>query len=596
MAAQTEERLSGILTDIKQLRAEIDFSSRKTSTHASNKLMIQLVERLDRLLTDVDDASQEIRDLRVIFGATLEHNTEIENELTHERDRVAGVSRRYEFIVNSSGDYMALVNQDMLVEEVNKAFCQYIGKPRQQIIGQVLQQLLRSGGVLSALDEPIAQCFKGHVQNFSLELGKAVDRQHFDCQIYPYFDTSQSISHVVLVMRDITERVTLERQVIRSQRMESMGTLAGGIAHDLNNILSPFFMALRTLAPKVKEDPDAMKILGILESSATRGSELVKQILTFSRGVEGEKVQMQLKYLVHELEGFIRETFPKGVGFSSDVERGLWAIIGDTTQIHQVLLNLCVNARDAIVKTGTIELSAHNEMVSNRSFMGRNVKDGPYVCITVKDTGVGIQPEVADKIFEPFFTTKKFGKGTGIGLSTVMAVVRNHNGFVEFDTAPNTGTTFRVFLPAVASKSQSISNEKTNDAIPSGQGELVLIIDDEKSLRDITKSTLESYGYKVISAINGKTGLSQFKSHQKRIDAIIVDMMMPVLDGPEVIRQVREISETVPIIGVTGMILPEFGKQIELEREMLNAFLFKPYTGELLLQTLSEVLPTKVKT
>ncbi|MDA1353784.1 MAG: ATP-binding protein [bacterium] len=589
MQAHAEERLSGIISDIKQLRAEIKITSSDAVSDAHIKTLTQLLKNLDRLLSGIDDASQEIRDLRVIFGATLEHNTEVENELTYERDRVAGVSRRYEFIVNSSGDYMALINQDMLVEEVNKAFCQYIGKTRSQIIGQVLQDLLRSGGVQSSLDEPIAQCFKGHVQNFSLELGKAADRQYFDCQIYPFFDTTQSISHVVLVMRDITERVTLEHQVIRSQRMESIGTLAGGIAHDLNNILSPFFMALRTLAPKVKGDADAMKILGILESSAARGSELVKQILTFSRGVEGEKVQMQLKYLVHELDGFIRETFPKGVEVCTDVERDLWAILGDTTQIHQILLNLCVNARDAIDKTGTIELSVRNEMVANRSFMGRKLKDGPYICITVKDDGQGISSEIADKIFEPFFTTKEFGKGTGIGLSTVMAVVRNHNGYIEFDTDINKGTTFRVYLPAIESKSRLIRNDKPDDEIPSGDGELVLIIDDEKSLRDITKSTLENYGYKVLTAVNGKTGLSQFATHQKRIDVVIVDMMMPVMDGQEVIRKIRELSN-VPIVGVTGMILPEFGKQIELERDMVNGFLFKPYTGELLLTTLSEVL------
>src|SRR5262249_46844327 len=275
---------------------------------------------------------------------------------------------------------------------------------------------------------------------------------------------------ILIVNTNISEKKKMEAQFLRTQRMDSIGTLAGGIAHDLNNVLAPILMSVEMLKEKFKDD-QSRRMLTILESSAKRGADMVKQVLTFARGVDGERVLLQTRHLIKEVTKIMGETFPKTIQVKSNVSEKLWTIMGDATQLHQVLLNLAVNARDAMPDGGTITVTAENtsleQIPEQKNF---DAKPGFYVVIKVSDSGTGIPPEVIDKIFEPFFTTKEMGKGTGLGLSTVLGIVKSHGGFVQVETEINKGTTFLVYLPASeAAQNQTVDTDPKQ--MPSGHGE-----------------------------------------------------------------------------------------------------------------------------
>ena len=400
-------------------------------------------------------------------------------------------------------------------------------------------------------------------------------------------DERGAVRHVLVVSRDITEKKRIEEQMLRAQRMESIGTLAGGIAHDLNNVLGPIMMALDILRRKFPST-DSKGILDTLESSARRGSNMVRQVLAFARGVEGERMQLQAKHLVQEMKEIAGETFPKTIDIRTDVAKNLWAISADPTQIHQILLNLCVNARDAMPQGGTIRIEGENVQIDEQyARMNVGAKAGPYVVIRVSDTGTGMPPGVIDKIFEPFFTTKEVGKGTGLGLSTVLSIVRSHGGFINVYSEPGKGTSFKIYIPGLEKAELEFPKEK-HEELKAGHGELVLVIDDEASIRQITKETLETYGYAVLTAGDGTEGVALFVENKKRINAVLTDMMMPFMDGSSTIRAIRKIDPRVIIIAATG--LAGSADPVMLADLGVRTILQKPYTAQKLLSAIGEAL------
>jgi len=289
----------------------------------------------------------------------------------------------------------------------------------------------------------------------------------------------------LVLVTDITEKKQMEAKFMRAQRMESIGTLAGGVAHDLNNIFSPILLSLPLL--RYPLDPaDLNETLNLVESSAKRGALIVKQLLTYARGRSGKKINMQLAHLVKDMDNIIRETFPRNITVDFQRIQELWIVQGDPTQIHQILLNLCVNARDAMPQGGTLRVEMENRLLDEDFARGNpESKAGPYVCIRVSDTGTGILPEHIDKIFDPFFTTKEIGKGTGLGLVTVLGIVKTHGGFIKVNSTVGQGTTFEVFLPATPDATDVIGHAETPN-LPRGNGETILVVDDEENIRDIT--------------------------------------------------------------------------------------------------------------
>lgn len=389
---------------------------------------------------------------------------------------------------------------------------------------------------------------------------------------------------------DITEKKKVQAQLLRTQRMDTIGTLAGGIAHDLNNVLAPILMAVQLLKDR-HSDESSQRLLDTLQTSAKRGANIVRQVLTFARGVEGERVPLQPRHLLMNIDKMIKETFPKSIRLDTEHAKDLWTVVGDPTQLDQVLLNLCVNARDAMPQGGILKFRAENTVIDEHySRLNLEAKPGPYVMIEVSDTGHGIPPNVIDRIFEPFFTTKEIGIGTGLGLSTVMAITKSHGGFLNVYSEVGKGTSFKIYIPSSRS-SEALEAQVNPVKAPSGSGELILIVDDEAAVREIAQATLESYGYRVVAAKNGAEAVACYARQSGEIRLVLLDMMMPVMDGPAAIHALRTINPQVLIIAASGLI--ETAKTVSAIPDVgatVRAVLMKPYTAERLLTTVHEVL------
>jgi len=399
--------------------------------------------------------------------------------------------------------------------------------------------------------------------------------------LVPFEKKSQSI---LVVNTDITQKKQLEAQFLRAQRLESIGTLASGIAHDLNNVLAPILMTAQLLETQL-HDARSKRLLPILVTNAKRGASLVKQVLSFTRGVEGDRTILQLKHLILEIRQVIKETFPKSIEVDCETSRNLWTVSGDATQLHQVLMNLCVNARDAMPNGGILTISAENFIVDEHyAKMHLDAKIGSYIVVIVGDTGIGITHEVLDRIFEPFFTTKELGKGTGLGLSTVLGIVKSHAGFINVYSEVGKGSKFQVYLPA---QETAETPEEKELELPHGSGELVLIIDDEPSIREITKTSLEAYNYKAITASDGIEAIALYAEYRDKISIVLTDMLMPSMDGITTIRTLHKINPNVKIIAISGLATSD--KMNAAYDLGIKAFLSKPYTAKQLLETINTV-------
>jgi len=392
---------------------------------------------------------------------------------------------------------------------------------------------------------------------------------------------------VLAINTDMTEKKELEAQFLRAQRMESIGTLAAGIAHDINNVLSPILLAIRILESKLP-DPKSRETLKVLQTNAERGGNMVRQILEFARGVKGERMVLQPGHVIMQVVKTLKETLNKSIGIDSLLSENLWTVTADPTQLHQLLMNLFINATDAMPGGGTIFVEAHNITIDEKyARMNLDAKAGPYIRLSIRDTGTGIPASIIDRIFDPFFTTKVPGKGTGLGLWTALAIVKSHGGFINVDSREGTGTEFSICLPAAAPTSIE-AEEEENPELPVGHGELILVIDDETGVREITRSTLEAYGYKVLTARDGAEGAALFAQHKDEIKVVLTDLMMPYMDGPATIHALQKLNPQVAIIVSSG--LKADPQTAEAESAGVKIFLPKPYTADALLNSLAEVL------
>ncbi len=392
---------------------------------------------------------------------------------------------------------------------------------------------------------------------------------------------------ILAVDTDITEKKLLEKQFLRAQRLESLGTLASGIAHDLNNILTPILAVAQLLPIKLTNlDEKNQRLLQIMQDSSKRGSDLVSQILAFARGSEGKRATIQVGHLLNEVVRVVRQTFPKSITVCEQVSPlDLWMVSADATQLHQVFMNLCINARDAMPNGGMITVEANNMVLdANYAWMHLDAQEGPYLAITITDTGTGIQPEVLDRIFEPFFTTKEIGKGTGLGLSTVLSIVKGHGGFMRVYSQPNNGTRFIVYLPAL----EQLSPMEPSDNLENlgGDGELILIVDDEASIREITKASLEAYNYRAMMASDGIEAFALYALHASEINMVLLDLMMPILDTKTIVLTLQKMNPNVQIIAMSGLAPSE---AIVSDSNSIQGFLGKPFTVYELLKLLNQV-------
>ncbi|MFM8365413.1 MAG: ATP-binding protein [Verrucomicrobiota bacterium] len=368
-------------------------------------------------------------------------------------------------------------------------------------------------------------------------------------------DQSGKPQSILLINEDAAESRLLEEERLRAQRQECIGTLAGGIAHDLNNILQPISIAIDLFRARLV-DGESEEILGMVDSNLRRATELVRQILTFTSGVHTERQPVEISHLFKDVANFIRQAFPKTIRFDVSVPEKIERILADRTQMEQVLLNLCLNARDAMLEGGTLRLEAE-EFLVDEAFAIRQplAKPGRHVRLSVSDTGRGIPRQIRKKIFEPFFTTKGPEKGTGLGLATALGIIRNHGGFLTLETEEGRGSSFHVFIPVATPRVDNRENGLSNPNVTTdpGHGETILLVDDEATVLKVMQRSLEKSGYRVLPASDGEAGLEEFRAHLDEIRLVITDMSMPKMDGMQLVEEIRKTGSNVPVICTSGL-------------------------------------------
>ena len=415
--------------------------------------------------------------------------------------------------------------------------------------------------------------------------GRGVDTETLKIPIIE----NQETVRVLTVIRDVTEEKKLESQFLRAQRMECIGRLASGVAHDLNNVLSPIMMGASMLHDEL---PPTMReqMIVLIEEAARRGAQIVKQVLTFAQGVEGERLVLQPVRLIQEIINIAGKTFPKSIHLVDQTPDQLWEIKGDSTQLHQVLLNLCVNAMDAMKEGGRLTLSAENLTVDDSyASMVPGALPGRYVGFHVEDTGMGISRENLEKIFDPFFTTKPQGLGTGLGLSIVIGIAKSHGGFVAVDSKIGSGSRFKVYIPAIFDEiagNDTVSDKKLE--LPRGHGELILLVDDEEGVLTMAEALLTKNDYKVLTARDGIDAISLYAVNKDGIKLVITDIMMPFVDGVALVKALKNMNSKVRVIASTGQ--AEQSRLNEFESQGISVFLHKPYNGKQLLTIVHQVL------
>lgn len=402
-----------------------------------------------------------------------------------------------------------------------------------------------------------------------------------------YHDAQGIPQRIVGIHMDITEKKQLEAQFLRVQRLESLGTLASGIAHDLNNILTPILAVAQLLPLKLPNMTEQTRqLLDTLETSARRGSSLIKQILSFARGIEGKRINLKLSHILQEIRQIMGQTLPKSIEICLDLESQLWMVEGDATQLHQVFMNLCVNARDAMSQGGSLYIQAENlELDEAAAHTFLEAEPGRYVRVTVSDTGKGIPLENLSRIFDPFFTTKEIGKGTGLGLSAVMGIVKSHGGFIDVQSEVNKGSQFSVYLPAVQTDT-TLAKENIDRLL--GNQETILIVDDEVAVREVIKTTLETYQYHVLTAESGTEAIALYQTSKDDIDLILIDIMMPSMDGSVLMSLLLQVNPNVKAIAMSGLSSTKTSDRFSSLGYC--DFLPKPLTAEDLLKTLRRCL------
>ncbi|WP_088894017.1 ATP-binding response regulator [Leptolyngbya ohadii] len=549
--------------------------------------------------------------LRHLTRQVQEQNARLEQEI-QERIQAEETVRQREaqlrLITDALPLMIAYIDREHRYRFVNRGYEDWYQRSREELQTLHVCDLLGES-LYQELLPKLKLALSGHSVTFEKSLPRDSDLRNLEINYIPDFD-GQTVRGTYVLVQDVTERKQLERQLLRSQRLESLGTLASGIAHDLNNVLAPILMSVQLLKMQY-QDEQSHRWLELLEANTKRGADLIRQVMAFVRGMEGKPTLIQPEHLLWEIRQMVAETFPKSITLQTDISPKLWAVLGDITQIHQVLMNLCVNARDAMPEGGQLTLGAEN-VEADAAFVQLHpeAKIGAYLRLTVADTGTGIPSEIIDRIFEPFFTTKEFGKGTGLGLSTVVGIVKSHGGFITVESkvdrgvgsgevgsegvgsegvgsepVGDRGTRFSVYLPAIAPV-QNTSREESD--LPNGHGETILVVDDEAAIRDITKNSLEAHGYRTLTANDGLEAISLYMQRPQDIHLVIMDMMMPSMDGSLAIRALKEINPDVRIVAVSGLSSSEACSNVA-EKDVA-AFLPKPFTIRDLLTTLSTIV------
>lgn len=473
----------------------------------------------------------------------------------------------------------------------NRGAERVFGRTAAEMVGRPVSEVFHLDG--AGGDSSLPAAFK-MVCDWRGELAgqrRTGERLTLDVSFTVLRDDHGSATGWLSISSDVTEKKKLEEKFLRAQRLESIGMLAAGIAHDLNNVLAPIGMASSILRTRLAQSAD-LRMIDTVEKSVARGASLVRQILGFAQGVSGERRVVQVKHLLRDVTTIITQTFPKSITLEEKVANDLWTVLGNPTQIHQVLLNLCVNARDAMPDGGRLVVRADNCRLDERAAgLIEHARPGAWLRLEVADSGTGIPPEILARIWDPFFTTKAADRGTGLGLSTVRGIVETHLGFITLESAPGVGTTFRVYLPAAEADGAGEDAVSSRPVIR-GRGELILVVDDEEPIRDTVREILSAVGYQVLTANDGEAAAALFADHPERFSLVVSDFDMPRLDGGGLAKIVRMRQPGTKILSISGFASVKQGRRND-RLGFGDARLCKPFTAEALLLTVDGLLQGK---
>lgn len=500
--------------------------------------------------------------------------------------------RQQATLLDVARDAILVVDLAGKLQYANGAAREWFGVNEGEVTGQLLENVMQTKSELQCRIA-MKEVRKGGEWAGELKLRGPLKERVVSSRWSLIKDPADGSSSVLIMCNDITDKKQLETQYLRAQRLESVGTLASGVAHDLNNVLSPILMGLEVLKESANSQDDR-SILRMMHESALRGKDTVRQLLTFSRGAASQKGPVQLRHLLKEVVRLLQQTFPKNIQIYSDWSGTPFTVLADPSQLHQVLMNLCVNARDAMPNGGVLSLSLENqELDASSAALYPRARPGRYAVLRVADSGTGIAPEVMERIFDPFFTTKPRGQGTGLGLATTLGIVENHGGFVSVDSTVGSGSTFTVYLPAVGVESDSPSPPLPQD-LPRGDGELILVVDDEAAILRVAEAVLARCGYAPMAASSAAEATDLFRKHKEKVKLVLTDVMMPFGDGRELLSTLREIDPDVRVIAMSGHGTPD--TKSALERSGARAFLSKPFTAQDLQKVVGEILRNSAET
>ncbi|MBA3853124.1 MAG: hybrid sensor histidine kinase/response regulator [Gemmatimonas sp.] len=538
------------------------------------RVRVQLVEFFSPLHSWFDVTAYPMEDGLVIYFRDVTARRESERRLAQQAT-----------MLDKAQDAILVRGLDDTILYWNKSAERLYGWAAEEAVGRNAHELVNDNSTeyLQAKQELLQ---RGEWTGTLRQVARGGRRVVTECRWTLVRNDAGEPESVLAINTDVTDRRDLEQQFLRAQRLESIGTLAGGIAHDLNNVLAPVMMSLDLLRDLA--GPPGHELVESLRSSVGRGADLVRQVLTFARGLDGRKERVDVRTVVREIETVLRDTFPKRIAIAVELPETATCVMGDPTQLHQVLMNLAVNARDAMAKGGELRISVTREDLSGPAAVQLRLAPGRYVRIAVADQGSGIAPDHQEIIFEPFFTTKDVGHGTGLGLSTVQSIVRGHDGAIHLESELGKGSVFTCWFPWVGQEDEQPSAPNAARRLPRGDGELILVVDDEPSIRTVAERILTRHGYRVVTAANGHEALVVYREKREELDAIITDVAMPGMDGPELIAALRAEGVSVPIIVASGYVTDEgAGRLLEAATEF---FVSKPFSAETLLTTLRGVL------
>lgn len=505
-----------------------------------------------------------------------------------ERKKAEVRLREQAALLDQASDAIFVTNFDNRLTYWNRSAARLFGWTVEEVVGQRPEDLFIRFPIAQVTEIRELLLERGHWNGEIVLRNRKDEPVHIDLRATLARDAGGQPRGRMLVCTDITEKKKIQEQFLRAQRLESVGMLAAGIAHDLNNVLAPVGMISDLLRKQYPEEKNA-RLFDTLNTCAQRGSGLIRQILGFAHGIGGANSVIQVKHLLRDVAQMSTETFPKNIHIEAEIPNDLWTISCNPTQIHQVLLNLCVNARDAMPDGGTLTLRAENSRLDDRTAQSiPRAQPGNWLLLHVADTGTGMSPETCARIWEPFFTTKPLDKGTGLGLSTVRGIVETHHGFVTVDTELGRGTTFRVYLPAAETPSPAVPEEQRT-ATAHGHGEGILVVDDEATIRVAAEETLSGVGYRVATAADGAKAVALMEKSAAEFGLVITDLEMPALDGASLARQIRCRHPATKILMMSGKV-GNWQAHEANPTDFADAFLTKPFTVEKLLKAVEQLL------